>query len=87
MQFHQLVYVYLETILCKKKGNNFHVLTPKSLEAILADLQIIEDEFVEETISETTDAGVLTRTKGREYCECLRPSASGCRCSLVHLVV
>lgn len=64
-----MIYVYMETILCKKKGNNFHVLSKENLEAIDVDLQIIEDELVEETVSETTAEGVLTKTKGREYAD------------------
>lgn len=59
--FQQTMFSYIETMLCKKSGSGFHTLSPESLEAIEADLQIIEDFMVEETIvDEQMDAATGT---------------------------
>ena len=55
--FHQIIFVYMKTILCKKAGGSFHVLSPEMLAAIDEDLQLIEDTLIEETIvDEQVDA-------------------------------
>eukprot|EP01047_Picozoa_sp_COSAG01_P048927 COSAG01_NODE_4801_length_4735_cov_3.710095_3_plen_187_part_00 len=66
--FHQLIYLYMETMLTKQKGSNLHTLTKENLTAIDAELKRWEEELVEEVteISEYDSSTGETVTKKRK---------------------
>lgn len=45
--FHQLVYIYMETMLTRRKGSGYHVLSKDKLQAIDAELKMWEEELKE----------------------------------------